>query len=198
MIVVGLTGSIGAGKSTTAAMFAARGVPVYDADRAVHALYSGAAVEPVGSLFPNAIVEGRVDRKRLAAAVLGDADALARLEAVVHPLVRETEASFLRRARSSGAALAVLDIPLLFETGRDREVDLVLVASVDPATRRERVLARPGMTAEKLEAILSRQVPDTEKRRRAHLVIDTGRGLDAADRAVAAVVRMVSSMSGKG
>lgn len=198
MIVVGLTGSIGTGKSTTAAMFAARGVPVHDADRAVHALYEGEAVAAVGRLFPEAIADGRVDRAALARRVVGDREALSRLEAVVHPLVRRAEERFLAEARASGARLSVLDIPLLLEGGRERDVDLVAVVSVPEDVQRERVLARPGMTAEKLEGILRRQMPQAEKRRRAHVVIDTSRGLAAAGRAVDAVVRMTAAMSGKG
>jgi dephospho-CoA kinase len=198
VIVVGLTGSIGSGKSTTAAMFAARGVPVHDADRAVHALYAGEAVAPVGRLFPDAIVDGRVDRARLSARVVGDPAAMARLEAVVHPLVRRTEERFRAAARGSGARLCVLDIPLLFEGGRERDVDLVVVTTAPDPVQRERVLARPGMTADKLDAILARQIPQAEKRRRAHVAIDTGRGIEAAERAVEAVIRMAATMTGKG
>lgn len=198
MIVVGLTGSIGTGKSTTARMFAARGVPVHDADRAVHALYAGEAVGPVGRLFPDAIVDGRVDRARLSARVVGDAAALARLESVVHPLVRRTEERFRTAARRTGARLCVLDIPLLFEGGRERDVDLVVVTTAPDPVQRERVLDRPGMTAEKLDAILARQIPQAEKRRRAHVAIDTGRGMAAAERAVEAVIRMAATMTGKG
>lgn len=197
MIVVGLTGSIGTGKSTTANMFAARGVPVHDADRAVHALYVGEAVEQVGAVFPEAIRDGRVDRARLAERVVGDREALRRLETIVHPLVRRFEERFRAAARAEGARLCVLDVPLLLETGRERSVDLVLVTTAPPDVQRERVLARPGMTARKLDDILARQMPQDEKRRRAHVAIDTGRGIAAAERAVEAVIRMASAMSGK-
>ncbi len=197
MIVAGLTGSIGTGKSTTAAMFAARGVPVYDADRAVHVLYAGPAVEAVGALFPDAVVDGRIDRQRLSRHVVGNAEAMAALEGVVHPLVRAVERSFLDDARTSASPLAVLDVPLLFETGRDREVDLVVVVTAPEDVQRARVLARPGMTEDKLAGILSRQLPDAHKRRRAHVVIDTSRGFAPAARAVDAVIRMAATMQGK-
>ena len=188
MIVLGLTGSIGMGKSTTAGLFAAAGVPVHSADETVHALYAGPAAEPVGALFPGTVSGGVVDREALARRVLGDPAALRALEAIVHPMVREVEAAFLGRARDAGAPLAVLDIPLLFETSGEARVDRVLVVSAPPEVQRARVLSRPGMTAEKLGAILARQTPDTEKRRRADFVIDTSLGLDAARTAVAAII----------
>jgi len=184
LIVLGLTGSIGMGKSTTAAMFRTRGVPVFDADAAVHALYAGALAVAVEAAFPGTTVDGVVDRAALGRRVLGDRDALRRLEAIVHPAVRAAERTFLETARADGAAVAVLDIPLLYETGRERDVDRVVVVSADAATQRARVLARPGMTGEKFEAILARQLPDAEKRRRADHVIDTGGGLAAAEAAV--------------
>jgi len=189
VIVVGLTGSIGMGKSTTARHFAAHGDAVHDADAAVHALYRGAAVGPVGEAFPGVVVDGVVDRARLSAAVLGNSEALARLEAIVHPLVRAEEQRFLAAARAQGRRFAVLDIPLLLETGRDRDVDVVVVASAPEAAQRGRVLGRPGMTPERLDAILARQMPDAEKRRRAHFVIDTGGRVEDAARQVAAVRR---------
>lgn len=189
MIVVGLTGSIGMGKSTTAAMFAELGVPVHDADQAVHDLYSGKAVSAVGAAFPGVVVDGRVDRGRLSAAVLGDPAAIRRLEAIVHPLVREAEREFLERNGRAGAAMVVLDIPLLFETGGEGRVDRIVVVSAPPGIQRDRVLARPGMDERKYEAILARQMPDDEKRRRADYVVDTGRGIDHARREVAAIVR---------
>lgn len=192
MRIVGLTGSIGMGKSTTAAMFADAGIPVHDADATVHRLYAGRAAPLVEAAFPGTVVDGGVDRNRLSAAVVGKADAMKRLEAIVHPLVREEEQAFLVSARSAGAPFAILDIPLLFETGGDRRVDAIIVVSADAALQRERVLARPGMTEEKFEAILARQVPDAEKRARADFVIDTGQGLDHARAQVADVIAALS------
>lgn len=196
MIVLGLTGSIGMGKSTTAAMFAARGVPVYEADAAVHRLYRGAAVPLVEAAFPGTTRDGAVDREALSAAVLGRPEAIARLEAIVHPLVRAEEEAFLAAARRDGRRVAVLDIPLLFETGGEARVDAVAVVSADAEVQRHRVLARPGMTAEKLAAILARQMPDAEKRRRAHFIVDTGRGLAAAERQVDGILRALAQTSG--
>ncbi len=180
MFRLGLTGSIGMGKSTTAAMFRDRGVPVHDADAVVHQLYRGAAVGPIGSAFPGVVVDGVVDRARLSAKVVGDPAAMKRLEAIVHPLVHAAEAGFLMDAATKGARLVVLDIPLLFETGGVARVDAVAVVSCPAFVQRERVLARPGMSVEKFEAILARQMPDAEKRQRAHFVIETGRGLSDA------------------
>lgn len=192
MILIGLTGSIGMGKSTTAGMFAAFGVPVHDADAAVHALYRGAAAPLIEASFPGTVRDGVVDRPALSKIVLADPAALKRLEAIVHPLVRQAEADFLARARAAGRRMVVLDIPLLFETGRDRAVDVVVVASCDAAIQRERVLARPGMTVERFEAILSKQVSDETKRAGAHFVVDTGDGLEPARRRVADLVRALS------
>ena len=193
MILLGLTGSIGMGKSTTTALVAEHGALIWNADDAVHALYArgGAAVEPVGEAFPGVVVDGAVDRGRLAEALGRDETAFRRLETLVHPLVAAGRMTDLEVARAAGVKLAVLDIPLLFETGGDRAVDAVVVVSADAATQRRRVLARPGMTAERLEAILARQIPDGEKRRRADFVIDTGRGLDAARTRVAEIVGIV-------
>jgi dephospho-CoA kinase len=188
VIVLGLTGSIGMGKSTTAAMFAARGVPVFDADAAVHALYAGPLAAALEAAFPGVAPDGRVDRAVLARRVVGDTTAMARLEAIVHPAVRAEERRFLAAAEAAGAPLAVLDIPLLFETGRDRDVDAVVVVTAPAEVQRARVLDRPGMTSERFEALVARQMPDAEKRRRADAVIDTGAGLEAAERAVAAIV----------
>jgi len=190
MKVVGLTGSIGMGKSTTSAMFAAAGVPVYDADAAVHALYApgGAAVGPVVQAFPGVLRDGAIDREALSAAVIGKPEALRSLEAIVHPLVNRSRAEFFAKAAADGADLVVLDIPLLFETGGDKRVDAVVVVSAPSEVQRERVMARPGMTDEKLSAILARQTPDAEKRERADFVIDTGRGLDAAREQVRQVI----------
>jgi dephospho-CoA kinase len=182
MITVGLTGSIGMGKSTTAAMFAAEGVPVYDADAEVHALYAkgGAAVAPVEAAFPGAVVDGAVDRTLLSQGVVGKPDELKRLEAIVHPLVGATRAGFFEAAAAAGADIVILDIPLLFETGGESRVDAVVVVSAPADLQRARVLARPGMDEAKLEAILARQMADVEKCARAHFVIDTGKGLDHA------------------
>jgi len=197
MIVIGLTGSIGMGKSTTAAMFEEAGVPVHDADAAVHRLYSGAAAPLIEAAFPGTTTDGTVDRLRLSEQVLGDTAALKRLEAIVHPLVREAEREFLRQAHAAGHALVVLDIPLLFETKANERVDLVVVVTADARTQRERVLARPGMTAERFEQILSRQVPDAEKREGADFLIDSGQGFEAARARVAEIIRAVKGMSGK-
>lgn len=180
MIVLGLTGSIGMGKSTTARMFEEEGVPVHDSDATVHALYRGAAVEPIRARFPAAVVDSVVDREKLAAEVLGKPDALRDLESIVHPLVRAETEAFLRKHREAGTKIVVLDIPLLFETHGEGRVDRIVVVSAPAEVQRERVLARPGMTVEKFEAILKRQVPDAEKRARADFVVDTGKGMDAA------------------
>lgn len=193
MILLGLTGSIGMGKSTTTAMFADLGAVVWNADDAVHRLYApgGAAVGPVGEAFPGVVVDGAVDRTRLAEALGKDETAFRHLETIVHPLVAQGRAADLEAARTAGVKLAVLDIPLLFETGGDRAVDAVVVVTADPAIQAERVLARPGMTRERFDAILARQMPDAEKRARADFVIDTGRGLEAARAEVEAIVAAV-------
>jgi dephospho-CoA kinase len=180
MIILGLTGSIGMGKSTTAQMFRDAGVPVFDADAAVHALYRGAAVAPVEAAFPGVTRDGAIDRVLLAARVLADPEALHRLESIVHPLVAAERRTFLDTARRDGAPVVVLDIPLLFETGGEAAVDAVAVVSAPESVQKARVLSRPGMTPERFSAILAKQVPDTEKRRRADFVIETGEGMDAA------------------
>jgi len=193
MILLGLTGSIGMGKSTTTAMFADLGAVVWNADDAVHRLYApgGAAVGPVGEAFPGVVVDDAVDRTRLAEALGKDDTAFRYLEAIVHPLVAQGRAADLEAARSAGSKLAVLDIPLLFETGGDSAVDAVVVVTADPAIQAERVLARLGMTRERFDAILARQMPDAEKRMRADFIIDTGRGLEAARIEVEAIVAAV-------
>lgn len=196
MIVLGLTGSIGMGKSTTARMFADAGVPVYDADRAVHMLYRARAVEPVEAAFPGVTVDGAIDRGRLGERVLSDPDAMKALEAIVHPMVREEENAFLERARTSLARCAVLDVPLLFETGREGRADAVVVVTADAEVQRVRVLARDGMSEARFDGILARQMPDAEKRRRAHFLIDTGHGIEPAERAVRAILGAVAFMSG--
>jgi dephospho-CoA kinase len=192
MFVLGLTGSIGMGKSTTSAFFREAGIPVHDADAAVHRLYAGDAVAPIEAAFPGVTVDGRVDRARLGAVVLKDAEALKRLETIIHPLVGGAEKAFRDAARARGHTMVVLDIPLLLETGGERRVDAVAVVSAPAATQRDRVMARPGMTADKLEAILARQMPDAEKRRRAHFVIESGFGLDAARRQVSDLIRALA------
>ncbi len=195
MIVLGLTGSIGMGKSTTARMFMDEGVPVHDSDEAVHRLYAGVAAPLIEARFPGTVVDGAVDRDRLSKVVIGKPDALRDLEAIVHPLVRADADAFLARHRAAGAPLAVLDIPLLYETGGRGRVDRVVVVTAPAAAQRERVLARPGMTEEKFAAILARQVPDAEKRARADYVIDTGEGLEAARAAVRALIAEVGGKS---
>lgn len=193
MILLGLTGSIGMGKSTTARMFADEGALVWDADAAVHRLYArgGAAVEPLGEAFPGVVVDGAVDRTRLAERLDRDEAAFKRLEAIVHPLAAQDRADDLAAARARGVRLAVLDIPLLFETGGDAFVDAVVVVTADPEVQAARVLDRPGMTRDRFEAILARQMPDAEKRRRADFLVDTGRGLDAARDQVREIVGTV-------
>lgn len=191
MITVGLTGSIGMGKSTTAAMFAAAGALVYDADAEVANLYvkGGAAVEPLEAAFPGVVKDGAVDREALRQRVLGNPEAIKTLNGIVHPLLGAGRAAFFENAEKSGADVVVLDIPLLFETGGEARVDAVVVVSANAQMQRERVLARPGWTADRLDAILAQQTPDAEKRRRADFVIDTSQGLDAAREQVAEVMK---------
>ncbi len=194
MIVIGLTGSIGMGKTTTAQMFAEEGAPVWSADAAVHALYEegGAAVAPLRVAFPEAVVKGRVDRAKLSTIVHADRAAFSRLEAIVHPLVAHARTEFLDRARFSGRPAAVLDVPLLFETGSDRLVDAVVVVSAPEGVQRERVLSRPGMDDAKLAAILERQTPDAHKREKADFVIDTSQGMDHARAEVRQILTTVA------
>ncbi len=182
MLILGLTGSIGMGKSTTAAMFEAEGVPVYDSDAAVHALYAagGAAVAPVEAAFPGVLTDGAIDRAKLSAKVVGNPEAMAKLEAIVHPLVGADRIGFFQKAQAEGRDIVALDVPLLFETGGEKSVHKVVVVSAPPEVQRARVLARPEMTPEKFEAILARQLPDAEKRARADFVIDTGQGVEHA------------------
>lgn len=188
MIVLGLTGSIGMGKSTTARMFSEAGVPVHDSDAAVHRLYAGEAAPLVGAEFPGTTIGGAVDREKLGRAVLGNPDALGRLEAIIHPLVRADANAFLAEHARKGTPIAVLDIPLLFETGDRDRVDKVVVVTAPPDVQRQRVLSRPGMSEEKFAAILASQVPDNDKRRQADFVIDTGLGMDAARAAVGRII----------
>jgi dephospho-CoA kinase len=186
MLIVGLTGSIGMGKSTTAAMFRDIGALIWDADAAVHALYDigGAAVGPLKEIFPSAIVDGAVNRDVLSSLVLGNTDAIRALEKIVHPLVGLNRQSFIEAGRDAQAPLVILDIPLLFENGGNKAMDQVIVVTAPAVLQRERVLARPGMTVEKFEAILARQVPDSVKREGADFIVDTGQGLDAARKQV--------------
>jgi dephospho-CoA kinase len=178
MIILGLTGSIGMGKSTTAKLFAEAGVPVYDADAAVHRLYEGEAVPVIEAAFPGTTVNGKVNRDRLSAQVVHDPAAIKRLEGIVHPMLGASRQKFLRDAEQSGAPVAVVDVPLLYETGGEKRVDAVVVVTTSPEIQRQRILARDNMTGEKLDAILARQLPDAEKRKRADFVVDTSHGLD--------------------
>lgn len=196
MLLLGLTGSIGMGKSTTAAMFRELGVPVHDADATVHRLYAGEAAPLIEAAFPGVVTDGVVDRKALGDRVLGDAAAMQRLEAIVHPLVREAEKAFLAEAAAQRATVAVLDVPLLLETGGEARVDAVVVVTADAAIQRQRVLARPGMTEERFAQILSRQMPDVEKRCRAHFIVDTGHGMASARRQARDILRAVAGLSG--
>lgn len=194
MFVIGLTGSIGMGKSTTARFFAEAGVPVHDADATVHRLYEGEAAPAIEAAFPGTTAGGTVDRVKLAARVLGDKAALRRLEAIVHPLVRDAERRFLAEAEGKGAPVAVLDIPLLFETGGQERVDAVVTVSAPADVQRARLLERPGLTEEKLEALIANQLPDAEKRRRADFIVDSSQGFDAARTQVAEILRRVATM----
>lgn len=197
MLILGLTGSIGMGKSTTAGFFREAGVPVHDSDAVVHRLYEGEAVGPVEAAFPGVTVDGRIDRTRLAAQLVGQPDAIKRLEAIVHPLVRAVSQRFIEEHAKRGTRVIVLDIPLLFETGGEKNVDAVVVVSAPPEVQRARVLSRPGMTAEKLDALLARQMSDAEKRARAHFIIDSSRSFDSARAQVLAIVRAVSALPGR-
>lgn len=195
MIILGLTGSIGMGKSTTARMFAEAGVPVHDSDAAVHRLYEGEAAAQVEALFPDTTLNGKVDRERLAKVVVDDLQALRKLEQLIHPLVRKDAGRFVEAHRRKGTPLVVLDIPLLFETGGTDRVDKILVVTAPYEVQRERVLARPDMTEEKFEKILARQVPDAEKRKRADFLIDTSLGMEAAREAVHRIIAELTSVN---
>ena len=192
MIKLGLTGSIGMGKSATAALFREAGVPVLDSDAVVHALYAGEAAPLIEAAFPGSTQNNKVDRTALSRFVLHDDHAMKKLEAIIHPLVRQATTTFLAKATKAGHRLVVLDVPLLFEVGRAQECDAIVVVSAPYSVQRERVLARPGMTEEKFQAILARQYPDSEKRRRAHFIIETEHGLDAARRAVTDIIRTLA------
>jgi dephospho-CoA kinase len=193
MLLLGLTGSIGMGKSTTADMFRAEGAPVYDSDRLVHDIYDGPAAMEIERAFPGATAGGAVDRNRLASLVLGDAEAMKRLEAIVHPLVWEGRRRFLEEQARRDVKVAVLDIPLLFETGADKDVDAIVVVTAPKSLQRARVLARANMTEEKFESILARQTPDEEKRRRADFIVHTDAGLEAARGEVRAILKTLQA-----
>ena len=195
MIVLGLTGSIGMGKSTTARLFAEEGVPVNDADQVVHDLYRGEAVAPVAAAFPGTVRDGAIDRQELSRQLAADPARFKDIEAIVHPLVRQKETDFVAHHRAIGTPLVVLDIPLLFEVGGEGRVDRIVVVTCDADEQRRRVLARPGMTDEKFRLILSRQVPDAEKRQRADFILDTGHGIEEARRNVRAII---AALTGKG
>jgi dephospho-CoA kinase len=195
MFILGLTGSIGMGKTTTARLFAEEGVPVHDADAAVHKLYEGEAVPLIEAAFPGTTEAGRVDREKLGQRVVGDAAAMKRLEAIVHPLVRQAEERFLAEAKARDAKVVVLDIPLLFETGGDTRVDATVVVTAPADVQRARVLERPGMSAEKLDALLAKQMPDAEKRRRADFIVDSGQGIEHARAQVRQILTRIANMS---
>jgi dephospho-CoA kinase len=194
MRILGLTGSIGMGKSTTAKLFIEAGVPVYDADAAVHKVYEGEAAPAIEAAFPGTTVDGKVDRARLSARVVHDQAAIKQLEQIVHPMLGASRQKFLEEAERSGAPVVVMDIPLLFETGGEKRVDAVVVVSTDAATQRERILARGTMTSEALDGILARQLPDAEKRKRADFVVDTSHGLDPVRTAIRDILAEVVKM----
>jgi dephospho-CoA kinase len=197
MFILGLTGSIGMGKSTTSGFFRAAGVPVHDSDAVVHRLYEGEAVVPVETAFPGVTVDGRIDRVKLTAKLVGKPDAIRQLESIVHPLVRAVTHHFITEQAVRGARAIVLDIPLLFETGGEKNVDAVVVVSTPPDVQRARVLSRPGMTAEKLDALLARQMTDAEKRARAHFMVDSSRSFDSARAQVLGILRAVAALPGR-
>jgi dephospho-CoA kinase len=197
MFILGLTGSIGMGKSTTAKFFAEAGVPVHDSDAVVHRLYEGEAVAPVEAAFPGVTADGKVDRAKLAAQLIGKPDAIKRLEGIVHPLVRAVTQRFVAEQAGRGARVIVLDIPLLFETGGEKNVDAVVVVSAPAEVQRARVLSRPGMTAEKFDALLQRQMPDAEKCARAHFVVDSSRSFDSARAQVHGILRAIAPLNGR-
>jgi dephospho-CoA kinase len=194
MLILGLTGSIGMGKSTTAKLFAEAGVPVYDADAAVHKIYEGEAAPAIEAAFPGTTAGGKVDRVKLSAQVLHNPAAIKQLEQIVHPMLGASRQKFLDDAERSGAPVAVVDVPLLFETGGEKRVDAVVVVTTSPETQRERILARDNMTGEKLDAILARQLPDAEKRKRADFVVDTSHGLDPVRARIRDILAEVAKM----
>ena len=197
MFILGLTGSIGMGKSTTANFFREAGVAVHDSDAVVHRLYAGEAVGPVEAAFPGVTVDGKIDRTKLAEKLVGRPDAIRQLESIVHPLVRAVSDRFIAESLARGARIVVLDIPLLFETGGETKCDAVVVVSAPPRVQRERVLRRPGMTADRLDALLARQMSDADKRARAHFVVDSSRSFDSARAQVHGILRAVASLPGR-
>ncbi len=197
MFILGLTGSIGMGKSTTAKFFAEAGVPVHDADAAVHRLYQGEAVAPIEAAFPRSTANGKVDRAKLAEQVVGNEAAIKRLEQIVHPLVRKSEERFLAEAERKGADVVVLDIPLLYETGGEERCDAVVVVSAPADVQRARAFERPGMSEDKFNKLLAKQLPDAEKRRRADFVVDSSHGFDAARAQVREILERVAMMKGR-
>jgi dephospho-CoA kinase len=197
VFILGLTGSIGMGKSTTAGFFREAGVPLHDSDAVVHRLYDGEAVAAVEAAFPGVAVDGRIDRTRLSGKLVGNPDAIKRLESIVHPLVRAVTQRFIEEQAARGARVIVLDIPLLFETGGEKNVDAVVVVSAPAEVQRERVLKRPGMTAERLDALLARQMSDAEKRARAHFVVDSSRSFDSARAQVHGILRAIAPLPGR-
>ena len=197
MFILGLTGSIGMGKTTTARLFAEEGVPVHDSDAAVHALYEGEAVAAIEQAFPGTTASGKVDRQTLGARVVNDTQALKRLEGIVHPLVRQSETKFLEAARARGESIVVLDIPLLYETGGEKRVDAVVVVTAPAEIQRKRVLERPGMTPDKFAVLLEKQVPDAQKRVRADFIVDSGHGVEPAREQVRQILREVATLPKK-
>src|SRR4051812_1616767 len=197
MFILGLTGSIGMGKSTTANFFRAAGVPVHDSDAVVHRLYEGEAVGPVEAAFPGVTVDGKIDRARLTEKLVGNPDAIRKLEAIVHPLVRAVSERFVAEQAARGARVIVLDIPLLFETGGETRVDAVVVVSAPLDVQRARVLSRDGMTASRFNALLVRQMPDTEKRARAHFLVDSSQSFDSARTQVHGILRAIAALPGR-
>lgn len=197
MFILGLTGSIGMGKTTTARLFVEEGVSVHDSDAAVHKLYESEAVAAIEQAFPGTAVDGKIDRQKLGGMVVNDVAALKRLETIVHPLVRESETRFLQQARLRGEKIVVLDVPLLYETGGEKRVDAVVVVTAPAEAQRERVLERPGMTLDRLEALLAKQMPDAEKRRRANFIVDSGHGIEPAREQIRDILRKIATLPGQ-
>jgi dephospho-CoA kinase len=194
MLILGLTGSIGMGKSTTAKLFEEAGVPVYDADAAVHKLYEGEAASAIEAAFPGTTADGKVDRAKLSARVVGDAAAMKQLEQIVHPMLGTSRQKFFADAEAAKVPVVVLDIPLLYETGGEKRVDAVVVVTTSPELQRERVLARGTMDAAKLDAIIAKQMPDAEKRKRADFIVDTSHGLEPVRAAIQHILKEVAKM----
>ncbi len=194
MIILGLTGSIGMGKSTTAKLFAEAGVPVYDADATVHQLYQGEAAPAIEAAFPGTTVDGKVDRPKLSARVVHDPAAMKQLEQIVHPMLGASRQKFFADAERAGAPVAVVDVPLLYETGGEKRVDAVVVVTTSPENQRARIMARGTMTSEALDSILARQLPDAEKRKRADFVVDTSHGLEPVRLQISDILQQVAKM----